>query len=96
MFTWWEVFHKAISSKLFILSIYEENQLIGLAPFHIVGSFPKSLIQGRTITFIGCGEESKDKIVSPFATAVSKMRYIHLVQNKKYGKTRGISLTCCT
>jgi len=64
MFTWWEVYRHSISSQLFILCVYENNKLIGIAPFHLLNSFPKSLIQGRTITFIGSGESSKDKIVS--------------------------------
>ncbi len=72
MFTWWEVFNKSISSKLFILSVYENNKLIGVAPFHILHSFPKSLIHGRTISFIGCGEENTDKIVSQYADFIVK------------------------
>ena len=67
MFTWWEVFNQSINSKLSILSVYENDKLIGLAPFHILHSFPKSLIHGRTICFIGSGEENTDKIVSQYA-----------------------------
>ena len=33
MFTWWDVFNTSINSKLFILCVYEKEQLIGLAPF---------------------------------------------------------------
>jgi len=72
MFTWWEVFNKSINSRLFILSLYDDNKLIGLAPFHIIDSFPKSLIQGKTICFIGSGEENKDKIVSQYADFLMK------------------------
>lgn len=67
MFSWWEVFNKSINSQLFILCLYENQKLIGIAPFHIIDSFPKSLIQGRTIYFIGSGEENKDKIVSQYS-----------------------------
>jgi len=29
MYTWWEVYHNSISSQLFILCAYENNELIG-------------------------------------------------------------------
>lgn len=67
MITWWDTYHHSINSQLFILCVYEKDQLIGLAPFHIVASFPKSLIQGKTINFIGNGEKFKDKIVSQYS-----------------------------
>ena len=67
MFTWWEVFSKGIKSELLILCLYENQKLIGLAPFHIIHSFPKSLIQGKTLCFIGSGEEIQDKIVSQYS-----------------------------
>ncbi|MGK0271579.1 MAG: CelD/BcsL family acetyltransferase involved in cellulose biosynthesis [Cocleimonas sp.] len=79
MFTWWEVFNKAINSKLFILVIYQNEKLIGIAPFHISHSFPKSLIQGRTISFIGCGEETPDKIVSQYADFIVRPEHESLM-----------------
>jgi len=66
MYTWWEVFNKSINSDLFILTLYEKERLIGIAPFHIINSFPKSLIQGKTLSFIGFGENKEDKIVSQY------------------------------
>lgn len=72
MFTWWEVFNKSINSQLFILTLYENKKLIGLAPFHINETFPKSLVQGRTLCFIGCGEEAQDKIVSQYSDFIVK------------------------
>ncbi len=70
--TWWETYQKSIRSELFILCAYENNELIGIAPFHLLSSFPKSLIQGRTITFIGSGEHTKDKIVSQYSDFIVK------------------------
>ena len=67
MFTWWETFNNSIKSQLFILCVYENKELIGIAPFYLLHSFPKSLIQGKTITFIGSGENCKDKIVSQYS-----------------------------
>ncbi len=72
MITWWEVYCKSINSRLFILCVYQDNELIGIAPFHLLNSFPKSLIQGRTITFIGSGESCKDKIVSQYSDFLVK------------------------
>lgn len=67
MFTWWEVFNKSIKSKLFIICLYDNKKLIGIAPFHIIDCFPKSLVQGKTLCFIGSGEEIQDKIVSQYS-----------------------------
>lgn len=92
MFTWWEVFHRSLNTRLFIVCLYEDNQLIGIAPFHIMGSFPKSIIQGKTISFIGSGEKYKDKIVSQFMDFIVKpdkqqqmvsLICTYLIENKK-------------
>ncbi|MEB8434090.1 GNAT family N-acetyltransferase [Cocleimonas sp. KMM 6892] len=66
MHTWWEVFSKNLKTELFIICLYDEDSLVGIAPFHIVSSFPKSWIQGKTLCFIGSGEEKKDMIVTQF------------------------------
>jgi len=66
MFTWWEVFHTVLNTELLVLCVYKDETLIGIAPFQILNSFPKSIVQGRTITFIGSGENNKDKIVSQY------------------------------
>ena len=67
MYTWWEVFSQSTHSNLFILCVYDNQQLIGIAPFHICNAFPKSIIQGKTLYFIGSGEDIKDKIVSQYS-----------------------------
>ncbi len=65
MFTWWEVFKDQYDRELFILAIYQEDELVGLAPFQIcTPPLPKSLIQGKTLYFIGNGESLDDSIVS--------------------------------
>ncbi|WP_299877331.1 GNAT family N-acetyltransferase [uncultured Cocleimonas sp.] len=66
MHTWWEVFKETLKSELFIVCLYDQDNLVGLAPFHIVSTFPKSWIQGKTLCFIGSGEEKKDMIVTQF------------------------------
>ena len=67
MFTWWEVFKDQFDRELFILALYQEGELVGLAPFQIcTPPSPKSLIQGKTLNFIGNGEASEDAIVSEF------------------------------
>jgi len=75
MITWWETYQKSIKSELFILCAYEKDQLIGVAPFHLLSTFPKSLIQGRTISFIGSGEHSRDKIVSQYSDIIVKPKF---------------------
>lgn len=65
-FTWWEVFKNQDQRELFILCLYQGDELVGIAPFQITKSFPKSFIQGRTLQFIGNGEASEDSIVSEF------------------------------
>ncbi len=67
VFTWWEVFKDQFERELFILCLYQGDALVGIAPFQICkGSFPKSLVQGKTLQFIGNGEAYEDSIVSEF------------------------------
>ena len=67
MFTWWEVFKDQFDRELFILALYQESDLVGLAPFQIcTPPLPKSLVQGKTLHFIGNGEAFDDSIISEF------------------------------
>ncbi len=66
MFTWWEVFKDQFERELFILCLYKGEQLVGLAPFQICKRFPKALVQGKTLQFIGNGEAYEDSIISEF------------------------------
>ena len=67
VFTWWEVFKDQLERELFILCLYRGDALVGIAPFQICkGSFSKSLVQGKTLQFIGNGEVYNDSIVSEF------------------------------
>lgn len=66
MFTWWEVFHDQFTRQLFILCLYDKDKLVGIAPFQIDKSYPRSLIQGKTLRFIGSGDAYEDRIVSQF------------------------------
>ncbi len=67
VFTWWEVFKDQFDRELFIITLYQDNKLVGLAPFQIcTPPSPKSFIQGKTLQFIGNGEAFDDSIVSEF------------------------------
>jgi len=66
MFTWWEVFHDQFTRQLFILCLYDKDELVGIAPFQIDKSYPRSIIQGKTLRFIGSGDAYEDRIVSQF------------------------------
>lgn len=66
VFTWWEVFHDQFTRQLFILCLYDKDKLVGIAPFQIDKSYPRSLIQGKTLRFIGSGDAYEDRIVSQF------------------------------
>lgn len=66
MYTWWEVYQDQYIRELLILCFYEKERLIGLAPLQIVSGFPKSLVQGKTLCFIGSGESRRDKILSQY------------------------------
>ena len=66
MYTWWEVFKSQLKTELFIICLYDKDNLVGIAPFHIVSSFPKSWIQGKTLCFLGSGEEKKDMIITQY------------------------------
>jgi hypothetical protein len=76
MFTWWEVFKDQFDRELFILALYQESELVGLAPFQIcTPPSPKSLIQGKTLHFIGNGEAFDDAIVSEFQDFIVSPEY---------------------
>ncbi len=64
--TWWEIYQDQGQRKLFILCFYRHDELVGIAPFQIDSSFPKSVIQGKTLRFIGAGERRKDTVVSQY------------------------------
>jgi len=65
-FTWWEVFKDQFERELFILCLYQEDELVGIAPFQICKHFLKSWVQGKTLHFIGNGEAYQDSVVSEF------------------------------
>ncbi len=66
MMTWWEVYQDQFKRELSILCIYQDEKLIGIAPFQILKSFPKYFIQGKTLCFIGSGESKQDRIISQY------------------------------
>jgi len=66
MFTWWEVFHDELSRKLYILCLYDGDELLGIAPFHIYKHYPKSLVQGKTLQFIASGNKQDENVTSEY------------------------------
>ncbi len=66
MIIWWEVFQDQHERELFILCLYQNEKLVGIAPFQIEKSYPKSLVQGKTLRFISSGEVYEDSITSEY------------------------------
>jgi len=66
LFTWWEVFKDQYQRQLYILCFYQNDQLVGIAPFQIDKPYPQTLIQGKTLRFIGAGDSKKDRILSEY------------------------------
>lgn len=66
LYTWWEVYAKCDLRDLFILCFYENDQLVGIAPFQIERKYPHTYIQGRTLRFLASGECLKDNVATPF------------------------------
>lgn len=75
LYTWWEIFSND-EDELIILSIYDDNEIIGLAPFYLQKTLfsksLKSLGEGEPLNEsvsthyqdIICSEESKDAVIS--------------------------------
>lgn len=91
LFTWWEVFHKKGNRELFIICLYEQDKLVGIAPLQIEKSYPISFLQGKTLRFIG--SSSKNEIMTELSDFIVKKEYEikfvnavthYLKENKKY------------
>jgi len=70
MFTWWEVFGDESIRELYILCAYDDNELLGIAPFQIQKKHLLSLVVGRKLQFIGVGEADEDNILSEFGDLI--------------------------
>ena len=66
LFIWWEVFSNCDLRDLFILCFYDEEKLVGIAPFQIERKYPHAYIQGRTLRFLASGECHQDNVATPF------------------------------
>lgn len=66
LYTWWEVYSECDLRDLFILCFYDEEKLVGIAPFQIERKYPHTYIQGRTLRFLASGECLKDNVATPF------------------------------
>jgi len=75
MYTWWETFSDSDRRDLFILSFYDNNLLVGVAPFQIERKYPHAYIQGRTLRFLASGERIEDSIATPFIDLMVRPGY---------------------
>ncbi len=73
LITWWEVFSNVSKRELFIICSYADDELIGIAPFQIERSYPLSLLQGRTLRFIG--SSAKNEIMTEFSDLIVKQGF---------------------
>jgi CelD/BcsL family acetyltransferase involved in cellulose biosynthesis len=79
LYTWWEVYAECDLRDLFILCFYEEDQLVGIAPFQIERKYPHTYIQGRTLRFLASGECLKDNVATPFVDLLILPEYENAV-----------------
>ena len=75
LFTWWQTFSTCDSRDLFIMCFYEEDLLVGIAPFQIERKYPHTYIQGRTLRFLASGERLEDSIATPFVDLLVRDGY---------------------
>ena len=71
MFTWWETY-KNKNSKLFILTLFEENKLIAIAPFYLQSQV--ALI--NSLRMLGEGEKISDRVVTVYPDIIIKTGYL--------------------
>lgn len=71
LFTWWEVFQDS-NKKLFILAVYDAENLVSIAPFYIESRTPFF----KCLRFLGEGEHRDDKIVTPYPDVIVKEGYV--------------------
>lgn len=92
MFTWWEVYKDQFQRQLYILCIYQCDKLIGIAPFQIEKVYPQSLVQGKTLQFIGSGDAINDRILTQYQDFIALpsfeseiVKYVsnYLIEHKK-------------
>ena len=67
IFTWWEVYAKS-SYELTILTVYEDEKLVAIAPFYIDNSH--FLLKGR-LRMLGEGEAFEDEVVSHYPDVIT-------------------------
>lgn len=91
LFSWWQTYKKDASRKLYILCCYEENTLLGIAPFQIVNNPRRYFPCSRQLVMLGTGEtdgsyvfgEYMDLIIKPeYESVVLASLSEYLIQNK--------------
>lgn len=64
--SWWEVYQDQFKRSLRILCLYRDDELVGIAPFQIERNLARTFIQGKTLRFIGTGENRQDTVLSQY------------------------------
>ena len=75
LYTWWEVYAECDLRDLFIFCFYDQNELVGVAPFQIERKYPHTYVQGRTLRFLASGECLKDNVATPFVDLMALPGY---------------------
>src|SRR3989338_3025855 len=70
LYNWWEIFKEG--RKLNIITFWEEDELIGIAPFLIREVKHFGLIRYRKIEFLASGEDEEDEICSEYLNFIIK------------------------
>ena len=71
IFTWWEVYAKS-SYELTILAVYNDKQLVAIAPFYVDNSH--LIVKGR-LRMLGEGEAFEDEVVSHYPDIIALADY---------------------
>ena len=75
LYTWWETYSACDLRDLFILCFYDDETLVGIAPFQIERKYPHTYIQGRTLRFLASGECLTDNVATPFVDLLIRGGY---------------------
>jgi CelD/BcsL family acetyltransferase involved in cellulose biosynthesis len=91
LFTWWQTYKSDSIRQLYILCCYENNILIGIAPFQIVNNPRHYFPCSRQLVMLGTGEtdgsyvfgEYMDLIIKPYNESLVLEAFSdYLIQNK--------------
>lgn len=72
LYTWWEIFGKTQNWELFIVTVRENGELVGIAPFIKRQIKVLGIINRISIEFLGTGEDEKDEVCSNYLDIIVK------------------------